>query len=875
MSFRPLSLTVFFPPEPEPESLLETRQDSQDSMDEQDCLQLRVNTLFALDRTVSHESKPAVTSSTNDQTSIARTQDGRPSDTWNDTGTAEISGVDEGYWEYQGEDDEQNAAGSPSPHAASQHVWMSDEEKMRVAFRRARASAQRADLDRSPFFPQTLAEYVGLKAEAVEDKAARLRAWVEAREGMLRAREKQGTKSVFVLGACGRIEEKIVLVCHGEGGPRSEVLARSTGGVRKGKGKGKGVDAQPAKREARPLSVVNLGNGWSEAAGPTINGIDAAGPWGYPVQPPFLACQIPTGWNPLNAKGLTFGGYGGLPVLEENCAWHFTDAACIVPHAKDAASYHNDFTSRFNHGSGHQRARSAEFLRQIVSHAALRRGLLQEEGGPKPEKTGNSHCWFEDDAYDSDSSFTPSEYSPKKREEECHDYRMVRNYTTQLASPFTMAGTGWESQVVSDAQASINGIVHGSFNQHRGNDEANNESSDSEATRFPPSDYTFDRPKFYMTLDGKLELKGKEKAADVHSHVQGHAEPESTQPNADEAVSDTSDRCGRPDCSSLGDKNKTNEDNESNQAEKHSTPVKPNHTAPDRSSTSTPSSSSTFTPSNYNPRKLAPNTWTQTQNWTKLQLKPPSSSPLDPPALATLPLTHRDGHSAVLARPNNPFTPASPENHSPPACDWPTTAELTSEGDSRIKRCDPVTSTTSSSASPSSGYYSHAYTYSDYFSIDDLNNQYHHHHHHHFFPDTYPPDNTCTYPPDTPTPTIPTPEETTTIGVTLGRFLPVPRLRNELDARLGLDLGLALAPHDTDALTLLLARGCDSSGSGGAGLLPWEVRRMVGERWDLHADRRIWEVWRVRFGDEEEGARPRVLARWLAMTKGQTSGPYF
>jgi hypothetical protein len=75
----------------------------------------------------------------------------------------------------------------------------------------------------------------------------------------------------------------------------------------------------------------------------------------------------------------------------------------------------------------------------------------------------------------------------------------------------------------------------------------------------------------------------------------------------------------------------------------------------------------------------------------------------------------------------------------------------------------------------------------------------------------------------------------------LGRFLPVPRLRNTIDPRLGLT--------DEQVECLVRAHGV---GSGG-GVLPWEVRVMAGERWDLHAARRLWEVWRARFEDEEDG----------------------
>jgi hypothetical protein len=153
---------------------------------------------------------------------------------------------EEGYWaDEEDEEDEQDAAGSAQ---ASKHVWLSEEEKLRVAFRRARTSAQRVDLDRSPFFPATLAEYVGLRAGVVEERAARLRAKVEAREAMLRALQKAESKSVFVVGPSGQIEEKLIPICHGQV-PSAESSAQLSSTARKrkrrGKGKGKRSGAQP------------------------------------------------------------------------------------------------------------------------------------------------------------------------------------------------------------------------------------------------------------------------------------------------------------------------------------------------------------------------------------------------------------------------------------------------------------------------------------------------------------------------------------------------------------------------------------------------------------------------------------------------------
>ncbi|KAK4152023.1 hypothetical protein C8A00DRAFT_35289 [Chaetomidium leptoderma] len=75
----------------------------------------------------------------------------------------------------------------------------------------------------------------------------------------------------------------------------------------------------------------------------------------------------------------------------------------------------------------------------------------------------------------------------------------------------------------------------------------------------------------------------------------------------------------------------------------------------------------------------------------------------------------------------------------------------------------------------------------------------------------------------------------------LGRFLPVPRLQGVVDPRLG------YTPEEVAAWL-----GAESEG----GVVPWEVRMMVGERWDLHGEKRLWEVWgrgRGRGGLEGEG----------------------
>lgn len=145
-----------------------------------------------------------------------------------DTNAETFHGDDEGeaqYWEgLENEDDQEAESGDQesdqdmwglSQGQGSQHVWLSDEERLRIAFKRARTSAEKVDLDRSPFFPRTVAEYAGLKAGMLEARAARLRAKVREREMALRARDGGGWKRVFVVGGSGRTEEKVIPVYYG------------------------------------------------------------------------------------------------------------------------------------------------------------------------------------------------------------------------------------------------------------------------------------------------------------------------------------------------------------------------------------------------------------------------------------------------------------------------------------------------------------------------------------------------------------------------------------------------------------------------------------------------------------------------------------
>jgi hypothetical protein len=107
------------------------------------------------------------------------------------------------------------------------HVWISGEERLRVAFKRARASAERVDLDKSPFFPKTVGEYADLKADGLEAKAAWLRGKVEERERVLRAQKNARWEAIVVVGPSGQIEERLFPVYFGgQGEGCSDPLAR-------------------------------------------------------------------------------------------------------------------------------------------------------------------------------------------------------------------------------------------------------------------------------------------------------------------------------------------------------------------------------------------------------------------------------------------------------------------------------------------------------------------------------------------------------------------------------------------------------------------------------------------------------------------------
>lgn len=139
------------------------------------------------------------------------------------------------YWGDNGEVDDNEAHGKEAydahdqddprlPHP-SKHVWLSEEEKVRIAFNRVRTSAAKVDLDRSPFFPRTPAEYVGLKADMVEARAVRLKTKVAEKEMLLQGLRNPRWKAVLVVGPVGQIEEKLLPVYYDSQEDRSPDLS--------------------------------------------------------------------------------------------------------------------------------------------------------------------------------------------------------------------------------------------------------------------------------------------------------------------------------------------------------------------------------------------------------------------------------------------------------------------------------------------------------------------------------------------------------------------------------------------------------------------------------------------------------------------------
>jgi hypothetical protein len=171
----------------------------------------------------------------------------------------------------------------------------------------------------------------------------------------------------------------------------------------------------------------------------------------------------------LDARDVASWGTDPSPAHQEYSFWAPVDTAGFDTYANGL------FAFTHNPGSS-ARACAAPFLTDIASHAAARRAHAEEGVINTDDRTRNGQGWL-DDADDSDSSFTPSEYRPRrnayagKRKDE--DYAEVQD------------------KIDCEAQ----------------------DSASQTDSSFTPSEYKVDNFKFYKTLDGKVELKGKGKAA--------------------------------------------------------------------------------------------------------------------------------------------------------------------------------------------------------------------------------------------------------------------------------------------------------------------------------------------------------------------------
>ena len=474
--------------------------------------------------------------------------------------------------------------------------------------------------------------------------------------------------------------------------------------------------------------------------------------------PVFLTDPLTGPWALLDAPNLATWGENYFPgqPIDTWLGGPAVDEAGLDPQDNGNFSYQQDSTLPARGAAGHERGRYAAILWEIATHAAIRRGRLAGGINNDNSNDGRTHtdnAGMEEEAYDSDSSFTPSDYRPKRKtarasggggpstwsfpttrfrdapkEGEAGGLAASSGvFTTATTCPTAPAAGG-------DDKGNSNGNSNAKLEGNLADDDTASNSGGSTSTS---SDYTLDTPKLYPTLDGTLEPKGKGKVPPSPSHTP-----------ANEAANPPS---------------------------------------------SCPSSISTFTPSDYDPRKLA------------LKPKPPVPNPTPPrvPPLATLHLAHRDNLSPFFAHASNPFTPST----APPECPWPTYAEYTSEGDQRVHRDrDNGHGDASNMASTEAANFTSTRSY----SAGGVG---------------------------------------TGMGIRMGlgmarRFLPVPRLAGRADPRLARD------------------------GEKVEGYIPWEKRMMAGERWDLHRERRIFEVWArgggMRFKDEEAG--------WDCLVEGEGVG---
>ncbi|EAQ83757.1 predicted protein [Chaetomium globosum CBS 148.51] len=786
MSFPPISLAVYFPVKLGPDAELASQPEIKPSAMEQK--ELPNPNGHAHSWAALPEFKPAAGFLPYAQPSSSCTprakQETQP-ETWdtNTTKTFPCDGDDEEedqYWEEgpENEDDDdhededadssdQDASGLSSlsqgqgqgPSTSSQHVWLSDEERVRVAFKRARTSAEKVDLDRSPFFPRTVAEYAGLKAGMLEARAARLRAKVRERErALLRAREGGAWRRVFLVGRSGRAEERVVPVYYGRAEEGSPAAPCAVGGS----SMGADVASTASVAQGEAVSNTNLESHWG---GPVANTLSTPGNW---VQP-LLYSALPVTFDWINFQFIPHeytpsqAHQGIEPLSHAGQDWSYSQVNAVVDHPTGSVLPPC-------YAAGHQRASSAAILREVAAHAAFRHGSVDGNTQITTNGAHHGHNLLDDEDYDSDSSFTPSDYRPqhgmsKGKPKAPYKTWCGHNVASNFFTPINFTD---DPTIAAEAENRATDRDEGHVvldqNGHNKREQINCE-----------DDTGLDKLELDGAPAGKGEANGKGKEEGYAKGIQLNVQNEDTHVRMEEGDNgpDIEESSAQP-------PGLTVEDNRRRKV--------PNPHA----QVFTPSAASTFTPSDYNPCKF--NQHTPSPGNIPMNPPPPPAAP----QLATAPLSHRDGLSPFFSHPANPFTPTAPGLPAPDSdCDWPTVAELTSEGEGRIKRWDTNSNPNTNTTTPRSSF-SHP-------TPTDPNNNTDH-------LDT--------------TTSLPNPS--------LGRFLPLPRLRNTIDPRLDFtptanNNNPNNPPNEADA---------DATPSP----LPWEVRAMAGERrWDLHGARRLWE----------------------------------
>ncbi|KAK3293205.1 uncharacterized protein B0H64DRAFT_465302, partial [Chaetomium fimeti] len=798
MSFPPLSLAVYFPPELGPKAEPGSRP-----------LEAETPALEQKPLTASHchanlwkgfqDFNPAANFVPNaypSSTFATMVNQETSSEAW-DTNT-NISHEEEGYWEEVGHEDEDEGVDAESGgqdseqgvsgmSQGSQHVWLSNEERLRVAYKRARTSAEKVDLDRSPFFPRTAAEYAGLKAGILEARAARLRAKVAEKEMALRARETAQWKRVVVVGRSGEAEERVIPVYYG-GSPKEGRAAAPS----RAKHSQMGADMGSAV-QGGAASSTNMESHWGGFVTTTVNATDH---WAQ-----TLRFAFPATLDGVSLKERHLTPYEPIPL---QAPFPYTNQIWPDPQVNGNVDRLTVPVLHPHHETGHQRTRSVTMLREVAAHAAIRHGNVHGETQGRTDGTYHKQSWLGDDDYDSDSSFTPSEYRPRYGMEKGE----VREEAAYEASRSrTVAVDFFTSDAPTNDPATITEVGNGGTNrdegdfvfESNGDKEAGSERTDfNDGAGLTRSDDELDNLGFDWTLTGKMEGdgRGKEEEHAKDNQIRLHS--------GDTHAMEEEERGNGPDT----------EDDKVHRRQAAEDKSQPNALSP-YARPFTPSAASTFTPSDYDPCKLNQHTPSFDNSTTP---PPPPAAP----QLATRPLSHRDGLSPFFAHAANPFTPRP--GPGPPACDcdWPTVAELTSEGEGRIKRWDTTTTTTiittTATTTPQSTSSKPSHP-SDTNPNPNPNATY--------LPTIpLPPFTTTTIPFTTPFTIPPTPIPQPLPPPNLRRYLPLPRLRNIIDPRLN------LTPSEAEALA-----------RDNGGTVPWEVRAVAGERrWDLHAERRLWEM---------------------------------